>query len=199
MISPLAIRAGTIHVFRMDRPAIEADEIIPPPVPGAAPSAQPGATDRDAAAKIVAKWLDELIRIPGTKFKFGIDPLIALVPGIGDLLSNSVSAVVILESVRRGVAASVIARMGLNMLINALIDGIPGAGPVVSAFFKSNSRNLELLRRWEEGGHHEVKRGSRLLLMSVVCLFFALLAMLMVTYTILIWSFMRVPLKLFGI
>jgi hypothetical protein len=185
----------------MEPPVIEADEVIPPGAQSAsaAKGRREGAPEHhDATAKIVARWLDDLIRIPGTKFSMGLDPLIALVPGVGDILSNSVSAVVIIESVRKGVAASVIVRMGLNMLINALLDGIPLAGPVVSAFFKSNSRNLELLRRWEEGEHHAVRRGSRIFLMTLVCVFFMLLGAAIIGYTILIWSFIRIPMKLVG-
>lgn len=128
-------------------------------------------------------WTRSSFRIPGTKFKIGLDPLIAFIPGIGDFLSSSVSAVVILESVRKGVAFSVIFRMGLNMVINALFDAIPGIGPFFSAFFKSNSRNLMLLQRWQEGEQQAVKRSSRIVLLSVVVLFCLCLAL-----ALLVWS-----------
>ena len=149
-------------------PSIEPDEVIPPQPhgPGFKP---PGRThhERDATAKIVAKWLDELLRIPGTNIKFGLDPLLAFVPGVGDFLSSSVSAVVIIESLRKGVAASVIVRMAMNMGVNAIFDAIPGIGPFLSVFFKSNSRNLMLLHRWQEGEHQAVKRSSRAVMLAV--------------------------------
>jgi hypothetical protein len=148
---------------------IEADEVIPPQGPHSRfspPGANPG--ERQATAKIIARWLDDLLRVPGTNFKIGLDPLLAFIPGIGDFLSSSVSAVVILEAVRKGVSLSVILRMGLNVLVNALFDAIPGAGPFLSAFFKSNSRNLQLLQRWQEGGQREVRRSSRQVLLAVV-------------------------------
>ena len=156
-------------------PPIEPDEVIPPQPHGkGVPSPASGrvSPERNASAKIVAKWLDELLHIPGTKFKVGLDPFLAFIPGVGDFLSSSVSAVVIIESIRKGVAASVIVRMALNMLVNALFDAIPAVGPFISAFFKSNSRNLMLLHRWQEGEHQAVKRSSRMVLLivfSVVC------------------------------
>ena len=153
--------------FFMPAP-IEPDEVIPPHLPGHG-LRPPGGSEpeRNATARIIARWLDELLAIPGTKFKIGLDPLLAFVPGVGDFLSSSVSAVVIIESVRKGVAASVIMRMGLNMLANAFLDALPGVGPFLSAFFKSNSRNLMLLQRWQEGEHLAVKRSSRVVVLSV--------------------------------
>ena len=171
---------------------IEPDEVIPPSEQRP-PFKAPGdnANDRDATAKIVARWLDELLQIPGTKFKIGLDPLIAFIPGVGDFLSSSVSAVVILESVRKGVAFSVIFRMGLNMIINALFDAIPGVGPFFSAFFKSNSRNLTLLQRWQEGEHQAVKRSSRFIMLTVVALFCLCIALSALVWGIYLWGLMK--------
>jgi hypothetical protein len=171
---------------------IDADEIIPPS--SKQPHLRPPGTgehERHVTARIIARWLDELIRIPGTNFKIGLDPLIAFVPGIGDFLSSSVSAVVIVESVRKGVAASVIMRMGLNMVINALFDVIPVVGPVLSAFFKSNTRNLTLLRRWQEGEHQAVKRSSRVVMLVVVGLFGLCIALSVLVWGIYFWGLLK--------
>lgn len=152
------------------------------------PSEQPVITEREATAKIVARWLDELIRIPGTNFRIGLDPIISFVPGIGDFLASSVSLVTIIESVRTGVSPSVVGRMGLNMLANALLGIIPVAGPAMSAFFKSNTRNLQLLRRWQEGDAHEVRKGSRWIMSIVVGLAFILFATVLIGWSFLFWS-----------
>lgn len=175
----------------MSKP-LEPDEVIPPSSQRP-PIKAPGddANERDATAKIVARWLDELLQIPGTKFRIGLDPLIAFIPGIGDFLSSSVSAVVILESVRKGVAFSVVFRMGLNMVINALFDAIPGIGPFFSAFFKSNSRNLMLLQRWQEGDHQAVKRSSRIVLLCVVVLFCLCVALALLVWSAYMWALMK--------
>lgn len=171
--------------------SIEPDEVIPP---GAIPRIQaPGSTDheRHATARIIAHWLDELLHVPGTKFRIGLDPFLSLVPGVGDFLSSSVSAVVIIESVRKGVAFSVILRMCLNMLVNALFDAIPGAGSFLSAFFKSNSRNLDLLRRWQEGEHQAVKRSSRIVMLVVVVMIFLSIAASLVIWGLYFWGLVK--------
>jgi len=173
----------------MNQP-VDADEIIPPSRKTGLPVTPPGSTkqEKHAAARIIARWLDELFTIPGTKFRVGLDPIIALVPGVGDIISSSISFVVMLEAVRTGVSISVILRMAFNMIVNALLDMIPGAGPAASIFFKSNSRNLELLHRWQAGEHKQVRRGSRLLLSAIVCVCFVALVALMGVWTFYIWA-----------
>lgn len=150
------------------------DEIIPP---GKNRSAAAGRADdphvRAETSRIIAYWLDEFIRIPGTKMRIGLDPIIAFVPIIGDFLASSASVVILLEAARHGVSIPVLVRMGVNLLINTALDAIPGIGPVISAFFKSNSRNLHLLHRWQAGQQKAVKR-STFALFGVVALCFAL-------------------------
>lgn len=168
---------------------IEADEVIPPSAQGL-PVNAPGKTkqERHATARIMARWLDELLHIPGTKFKIGLDPFIALVPGVGDFLSTSVSAVVILESIRKGVSPSVVGRMGINVAINSICDAVPLAGPFFSAFFKSNSRNLALLHRWESGEQKAVVKGSRYVLMGIVIVLFVAFFCVMLFWAFFLWS-----------
>jgi Domain of unknown function (DUF4112) len=93
----------------------------------------------------VALVMDELITLPNTKFRLGIDPLIGLIPGIGDTASAAVSAVLLIQAARRGVPKILLARMSLNILVNELIGIIPGFGDAFSFWFKSNKRNYELL------------------------------------------------------
>ena len=180
--------------------SIEADEVLPPSSSPTAGIKPPGKTEeeRHASAKIIARWLDELIPLPGTKFKIGLDPLIAFVPGIGDFLSSSVSAVVLLESIRKGVSASVIGRMALNVGVNSLMDTIPVIGPFFSAFFKSNSRNLELLHRWEQGEHKELRQGSRWVLMALVLVIFLCFAAVMMVWAFYLLSLIASVWKLSG-
>jgi hypothetical protein len=93
----------------------------------------------------VAIVMDELIAFPNTKFKFGLDPLIGLVPGIGDTASAIVSAMVLIQAARRGLPKILLARMSLNILINEIVGIIPGVGDAFSFWFKSNKRNYQLL------------------------------------------------------
>src|SRR5881275_2636960 len=75
------------------------------------------------------KWLalimDEFLRVPGTQFRFGLDPLIGLVPGIGDTGSALISAFALIHAVRLGVPKILLARMSINILINEIIGIVP--------------------------------------------------------------------------
>jgi hypothetical protein len=157
---------------------VDPDEVIPP----SRQSDRPHRSEHSAAAHIVARWFDELFKIPGTNQRIGLDPLISLVPGVGDFISSFASFVVLLEAVRLGVGFSVIVHMAFNIVVNALLDMIPGAGPALSIFFRSNSRNLELLRRWQAGQHRRVRRGSRITVALIVLFCFLVLAALVAVW-----------------
>lgn len=97
------------------------------------------------------RWLalvmDNLVRLPGTKFRFGLDPLIGLIPGLGDTGSTLISAMALLAAARRGLPKILLARMSLNILINEAVGIIPIVGDAFSFWFKSNARNYDLLRQ----------------------------------------------------
>lgn len=99
------------------------------------------------AAELLAKILDTVIPIPGTRFRIGLDPLIGLIPGIGDALAGLLGSTILLMAARLGVPKIVLARMSLNLLLNGAIGAIPGIGDLFSAWFKSNVRNVDLLLR----------------------------------------------------
>jgi Domain of unknown function (DUF4112) len=170
--------------------------VIPPTQPGIKP---PGAneSERHASAQIIAKWLDELLHIPGTSIKIGLDPIIAFVPGVGEFLSSSVSAVVILESIRKGVAPTVIGRMGLNMLFNGIIGSVPWAGGLLAAMFKSNSRNLALLQEWQAGQQELVKKRSRRLVFIIGGLFIFIIVALLGLWIWWLWTVFSTVAKIF--
>jgi len=97
--------------------------------------------------RAVATVLDDAIRLPGTNIRFGIDPLIGLIPGLGDLLGGAASAYIILEAARAGAPASVLARMALNVGIDTLVGSVPVLGDLFDFAWKSNTRNVRLLTR----------------------------------------------------
>lgn len=101
------------------------------------------------------RWLalimDNFLRVPGTKFRFGLDPLLGLFPGIGDTGSAVISAMALIAAARRGLPKILLARMSLNILINEAIGIIPIAGDAFSFWFKSNARNYDLLRSHTAG------------------------------------------------
>ena len=101
------------------------------------------------------KWLalimDEFVRLPGTNFRFGLDPLLGLIPGIGDPSSALVSAFALIQALRVGVPKVLLARMALNILVNEVIGIIPGVGDAFSFWFKSNARNYEIIKNHKLG------------------------------------------------
>ena len=114
-------------------------EVLPPEEKGKKAQLEP-------LFKWLAQIMDEFLRVPGTRFRFGLDPLIGLLPGLGDTASAVVSAVTLIYAARCGLPKILIARMSLNILINEVVGIIPGIGDAFSFWFKSNSRNYELLQ-----------------------------------------------------
>ncbi len=122
-------------------------------------STRPGARDwsgtdrsvrlREAEARIalIARLLDELITIPGTRHHLGLDAIVGLIPGFGDVASAAVGGWVILEAARFRLPRIVLARMVANTLVDLVIGVVPIVGDLFDVVFKSNSRNLSLFRR----------------------------------------------------
>ena len=100
-----------------------------------------------ATAELLAKVLDTTVKIPGTPFYLGLDPLLGLIPGIGDILANLIGTAILILAARLQVPQVVITRMSLNLLINGAIGAIPILGDLFSIWFRSHARNAELLRR----------------------------------------------------
>jgi hypothetical protein len=106
-----------------------------------------GRSGEDLLAALIAKIMDSLFSIPGTKIRFGLDPILGLIPGAGSPISAFISLLVIARSAQNGVPNLVLGRMGLNVLLNAILDAIPVIGGPASVFYRSNARNLELMQK----------------------------------------------------
>lgn len=122
----------------MARLASSFDDLDPEDLPDSIDSA---AVER---MQLVAGVLDEAVRIPGTDVRVGLDPLLGVVPGVGDALSGLVSLYVVLESARLGVSYATLLRMLANVAIDVAGGSIPYVGVAFDAFWKANVRNLEL-------------------------------------------------------
>ncbi len=94
----------------------------------------------------LAELLDESIRIPGIGYRIGYDALIGLIPGVGDLAGLMFGTYIVLESARFKVPKSTLLRMIANVLLEAAVGTIPVIGDIFDATYKSNLRNLRLLR-----------------------------------------------------
>lgn len=173
--------------------SIEIDEVISAQGrKDAAGTAGRGSQEPSELSIFLARWLDDLLRIPGTRFRIGLDPILALIPGVGDAASTGAGMFILLDALRSGVSASVLLRMAGNMGFNALLGLIPGIGQAASAFFKSNRRNLHLLKRWQAGDQRAVRR-STLRIFLIVAVLIACLGALWVAS---IWMFMHYVLGL---
>ena len=122
-----------------------------------------------------AELLDSRFQIPGTRIRFGIDPLLSLIPGAGDLASPVYTAVLLAQAFYQGIPKVVVGRMLLNALIDAVIGAIPFAGQVGDIFWRANLRNLELLER-HAGPSRPPDRGDYVFLMVVIAAFGGIVA-----------------------
>ena len=118
-------------------------------------------------AELLAKILDTTIRIPGTRIYLGLDPLLGLIPGLGNILANLLGTVILILTARLQVLQIVIARMRLNLLINGVVGAIPIAGDLFSIWFRSHARNAELLRRAASQPHRETQQ-ARLYVAGII-------------------------------
>jgi len=103
----------------------------------------------------LAKLMDSQFRIPGTNIKFGLDALIGLIPGIGDVTSFIISGMMLSVLAKNGASGFVLARMTLNIILDALIGSIPILGDIFDIGFRANERNLKLMREHYFEGRHK--------------------------------------------
>ena len=144
------------------------------------PAAAPATFDSDERLRWVervARLMDSQFRLPGTRFRFGLDPLLGLVPIVGDLSSTAVSVVLLLTMLRHGASGAVVVRMALNILLDTIVGAIPILGNVFDFAYKSNERNVALLRRhYAEGRHSGSGKGLIALVLVTFLVVFGLVA-----------------------
>ncbi|MBA2379045.1 MAG: DUF4112 domain-containing protein [Blastocatellia bacterium] len=99
----------------------------------------------------LAHYLDGLFRIPGTSWRFGLDGLIGLVPNVGDTITSFASFYILLAGVRYGVPKITLLRMAFNIAIDYVVGAIPFLGDAFDFFWKSNKKNMALIRERATG------------------------------------------------
>jgi hypothetical protein len=99
---------------------------------------------------VLAKLLDTQFRVPLTRWRFGLDPILGLIPGAGDIVTAVVGAYGLVVAYKLGAPGSIHARMVMNLLIDAATGSVPIAGDLFDFAFKANIRNERLLARWLE-------------------------------------------------
>lgn len=147
-------------------------------------AARSGSADKNRLlfARFLADLLDQRFTIPGTSIRIGLDPILGLIPGIGDVLANSVGSAILVIAAQLNVPKIVLVRMGVNVAANALIGAIPVFGDIFSIWFRSNAINAALLERYAGSGSRRAGIGDWLfvagILMSVVLILAATLAVI---------------------
>jgi hypothetical protein len=136
----------------------------------------------------IAKLMDAQFSIPGTNFRFGLDGIIGLIPGAGDISTFAVSAYLLTIMARNGASGYVLARMVLNVAIDALFGMIPILGDLFDIAFKANMRNLKLMKEHYVEGRH---RGGawKIIVPVLLILFLFVAAIIWGTYELLAWLF----------
>lgn len=131
--------------------------------------------------------LDSSIRVPGTSWTIGLDGLIGLVPGVGDLTAGALSSYILLHAVRLGVAPVVVMRMLLNVLLETVVGVIPVFGDLFDFAFKANQRNVRLMKAYL-ARPEPVKRRSTLTVMLVILgIIAALVFTVWLAISLLVW------------
>lgn len=111
----------------------------------------------------LAYLLDERFSIPGTNWRFGLDAIIGLIPGLGDLVTSAISAYIVSEAHHLGASRVMLLRMSWNVVLDTLLGSIPLAGDVFDAGWKANRRNVNLLMQHIErrAGHDAADAASQ--------------------------------------
>ena len=102
---------------------------------------------RVARLRRLAVLLDDSIPIPGTRYRVGVESIIGLLPGAGDLAGGAFSLYILLQAARMGVPRPLLARMATNLVVDVVVGAVPVLGDLFDAGFKANMRNLALLER----------------------------------------------------
>jgi hypothetical protein len=95
----------------------------------------------------LSRLMDTAFRIPGTPFRIGWDPVIGLIPGLGDAIATAISAYILFSATQFGLPRNVLGWMVFNIGLEAVVGTIPLIGDLFDAFYKSNIRNLALLEK----------------------------------------------------
>ena len=98
--------------------------------------------------KALVEVMERRFHLPGTNYRFGLDALIGLVPGIGDFLGMAIGSLLILEGMRHKVPVRVLLQMAGNLWLDAALGSVPVVGDAFDFFFKANRRNLRLLEKY---------------------------------------------------
>ena len=105
------------------------------------------ASRRLTALATFAQWLDAGFRVPGTNIRFGLDPLLGLIPGAGDAAGAVLAGWVFVEAIRLGASRATLLRIAGNVALDTVLGAVPLIGDIFDFAWKANLRNVRLLER----------------------------------------------------
>jgi hypothetical protein len=152
--------------------------------PGGAPGLTPHEARRLGSLRHAARWLDSAFRLPGTSRRFGVDPLLGLIPGYGDFVAPLFTAVLLWHARALGLPRLVQLRMIANAGIDALVGAVPLAGDLFDFAWKANQRNVALLERYAR--ERRPSFGDRVFLAAIILLLIGLAAVPVIIVAILL-------------
>jgi hypothetical protein len=140
----------------------------------------PDSADGDVSARLarlqrLSTLLDSAVTIPRTHIRVGLDPLFGVVPGVGDIVPTAASAYIVAEAAALGVPRATLARMCLNVLVDAAVGSIPLVGDAFDAVWRANDRNVRLLEAQVDDPDEARRDGGVVTALGIV-LFLSVLA-----------------------
>lgn len=151
------------------------------------PSMDPRGAARIARAERLAGVLDTALRIPGTRIRFGLDPILGLLPGLGDAIAALIGGYIVLVAVRAGAPALVIGRMLANVAVDAIVGAVPALGTIFDVAFKAHRRNARMLADWARSPA-AIEARQRRMLLAVAGLLVALLLIAAAALALGVWA-----------
>jgi hypothetical protein len=130
--------------------------------------------------------MDNAIAIPGTKFRVGLDPILGLLPGAGDLVGTALSAYIVLEAVRLGLPRETLGKMVSNILLESVVGTVPVVGDWFDFAWKANAKNLELIET--HLGVTDVTKPVNKWLMFLLVIAFLIIGIGLVTLSVLVFK-----------
>jgi hypothetical protein len=166
----------------------DAPEIILPGGSGQSQVRRTSSGLTDEQLDTLADVMDSAFPIPGTNWRIGLDPIIGLIPGLGDIISSAFSFFIVFAAWQRNLPKVTIARMVGNIAVDTLVGAMPLLGDIFDAAWKSNKKNVALLKRATAeqaqgtGLRHHARDWGALLMLVL-----AAAAMIAVPIWVLIW------------
>ncbi len=119
----------------------------------------------------MVRWLEDLVRVPGTKFGIGLDAILGFVfPGVGDAVTGAMALSLLVTAMRRGVPRVVVVRMFLNIAVDVMVGLVPVVGDAFDLVWRSNTRNLALLERHQGELEPQARPGDYAIVAAAVAL-----------------------------